>query len=109
VTATGNAVVEEMRTRAARRAVKSCIVEEREEVSQVVRCGRKGKGSENGEEWDGMWDGMWDGESVESEIEVLLWGKGNAQKWLPHLAGEARSLRVSFSGTILEMIQLPFF
>lgn len=49
-TATGNAVVEETRARAVRRAVKSCIVEvaqEREATSQV-RCG--GKGSESEEE-----------------------------------------------------------
>jgi len=87
VTATGNAVVEETRARAVRRTAKSCIVE----------VGPKERDNKRSTVW---WKGKcewgrvgWDGCVVESEDEVLLCPRGNAQKCLPHLAGEARSLR----------------
>lgn len=80
-TARGNAVVEETRARAVRRAVKSCIVEvaqerETQQTSQV-RCG--GKGNENKEEWDGM-------ESLlRARSRSLLWGKRKRLEVLYHI------------------------
>jgi hypothetical protein len=52
----------------------------------------------------------WDGESVESEIEVLLWRKGNARSEVfTTFSGRSTVVESSFGGTILEMIQMPFF
>jgi hypothetical protein len=46
---------------------------------------------------------------LESEIEVLLWGKGNAKKYLPYLAGEALSLRFHSVERFLRCFRCPFF
>lgn len=51
----------------------------------------------------------WDEESVESEIEVLLWGETKRSEVVTTFSGRSTVIKSSFSGTILEMIQTPFF
>jgi hypothetical protein len=91
-TATGNAVVEETRARAVRRAVKSCIVEVahakerrnkvkygvvKREMRMRMRMKRSGMG------WDGMES------SVESEIEVLFMGEGKRSEVFTTFSGRS--------------------
>jgi hypothetical protein len=64
-----------------------------------VRCGVEERKDENEEEWDGM-ESLW-----RARLRSFYGGK---QKWLPHIAGEARSLRVNMVERFFEMIQMPF-
>lgn len=51
----------------------------------------------------------WDDESVESKIEVLLWGERKRSEVFTRFGGRSTVIESSFGGTILEMIQMPFF
>jgi len=46
---------------------------------------------------------------MESEIEVLLWGERKRSEVFTTFSGRSTVVKSSFSGTILEMIQMPFF
>lgn len=51
----------------------------------------------------------WDDESVESRIEVLLWGERKRSEVFTTFGGRSTVIESSFDGTILEMIQMPLF
>lgn len=73
----GDAVVEEARPRAKRRAVKSCIAGVAERTTKAIQVWCDGRNEDEGE-LGGMKS------SDECKFEVFLCGVGIAQKGLPH-------------------------